>query len=99
MNKLVLSFLSLLTVTAMGGCGGGSDKTDNVAACKAFVAKVKCGDVDISTQVDCDLYANTTCDISDYFDCLETKYVCVNGAYDESKLATISDCTAKASCN
>jgi hypothetical protein len=99
MNKLVLSFLGLATVMAAVGCGGSGGKTDNVAACNAFVAKVKCGDVDISSQVDCDLYANTACDISDYFDCLETKYVCVNGAYDESKLATISDCTSKATCN
>ena len=40
MNKLVLSFVSLLTVTAIGGCGGGSDKTDNVAACKALFGAV-----------------------------------------------------------
>jgi hypothetical protein len=99
MNKLVLSFLGLATVMATVGCGGSSGKVDNVAACNAFVEKVKCGSVDISSQVDCSLYANTACDISDYFDCLETKYVCVNGTYDETKLATISDCTSKATCN
>ncbi len=96
MNKLVLSFLSLLVVAGCGG--GGSSSTDNVAACKAFLTKVKCGTVDISSQVDCDAYANTACDISDYFDCLSTKYVCVDGSYDETKLATLSDCASKATC-
>jgi hypothetical protein len=94
MNKLVLSFLCLF---AAAGCGG-SDH-DNVAACKDFIQKVKCGTVDISNQVNCDSYANTTCDISPYFDCLSTKYVCVNGSYDTSKLATLSECARKAQCH
>jgi hypothetical protein len=94
MNKLVLSFLCLV---AAAGCGGPS--FDNVESCKTFVQKVKCGSVDISAQVNCDTYANTNCDISDYFDCLSTKYVCVNGAYDNSKLATLSECATKATCH
>jgi hypothetical protein len=95
MNKLVLAFLSLVTVA---GCGGGGSSFDNVEACKTFETKVKCGSVDISQSVDCDVYANTTCDIAPYFDCLATKYVCVDGQYDTSKLATASDCASKAVC-
>jgi hypothetical protein len=95
MNKLVLSFLCLV---AVAGCGGGGSTVDNVDACKKFVAKVKCGTVDISSQVNCDAYANTSCDISAYFDCLSGAYVCVNGSYDTTKLATASDCASKAVC-
>jgi hypothetical protein len=97
MNKLVLSFLSF-SLLAVVGCGGGGGAADNVAACKSFVEKVKCGTVDISSQVNCDAYSATTCDISDYFDCLATKYVCVDGSYDQTKLATLGDCTSKATC-
>lgn len=93
MNKLVLSVLCLL---AAAGCGGPA--FDNVEACKTFVQKVKCGTVDISTQVNCDAYANTSCDIAPYFDCLSSKYVCTNGSYDSSKLATASQCADKAVC-
>jgi hypothetical protein len=79
------------------GCGSGSS-FDNVAACNSFVQKVKCGSVDISQQVNCQAYANTTCDISGYFTCLQDHYVCVNGMYDTSKLATANDCASKATC-
>jgi len=94
MKKLVLSFLCL---AAVAGCGGNS--FDNVGACKSFVQKVKCGSVDISGTVNCDAYANTNCDISEYFDCLSTKYVCVNGMYDTSKMLTLSECASKATCH
>jgi hypothetical protein len=90
--------LALFSVLAMAGCGDGGSSVDNVGACKAFVAKVKCGTTDISNQVNCAAYANTTCDISAYFTCLEGAYVCVNGMYDTTKLATASSCASKATC-
>jgi hypothetical protein len=88
-------FAGLLAV----GCGDSGSSIDNVGACKSFVQKVKCGTVDISQQVNCDAYANTTCDISGYFTCLEDHYVCVNGMYDNTKLATAGDCASKATCH
>lgn len=92
MRKTLVGILFALSAAACGG-------VDNVGSCRNFVEKVKCGSVDISSQVNCDAYANTTCDISDYFDCLSTKYVCVDGMYDTSKLSTAGECAAKATCN
>ena len=93
MKKRLLPFFAALGLAACGG-------PDNVATCKSFVQSAKCGSVDISTQVNCDAYANTSCDISGYFDCLKTKYVCTsNGTYDTTKLATVGDCTAQATCH
>jgi hypothetical protein len=100
MKKLIVALAcSVSCMLVAAGCGGSdSSKPDNVAACQSFVEKVKCGSVDISQQVNCQAYANTTCDISDYFTCLEDHYVCDNGQYDSSKLATAGDCASKATC-
>jgi hypothetical protein len=89
--------LGAIFSTALAACGSGSSY-DNVSACEDFVKKVKCGTVDISGQVNCNGYANTACDIAPYFECLSSKYVCANGMYDTSKLATLGDCTSKATC-
>jgi hypothetical protein len=79
-----------------GSCGGSAD---NVAACNAFVQKVKCGSADISMYINCATYSATPCDLSDYFNCLAPKFVCVNGAYDTTKEATISECAQLATCH
>lgn len=91
-------FLALAVVClAVVGCGGAG--ANNVAACKKFVTAVKCGSVDISTTFSCDSYANTTCDISAYFDCATSHYTCTNGMYDQAKLSSFTaDCTSKAVC-
>ena len=104
-------FTSLLFVGALAACGGEdpgatgqpgtvgpSSTVDNVAACKKWIDSVKCGSIDVSQMVSCDLYKNTACDISGYFSCLSTKYVCKNGQYDLTKLATVGDCASKATC-
>ncbi|MGE0868047.1 MAG: hypothetical protein AB7P03_05790 [Kofleriaceae bacterium] len=96
--KTILNTFVVAMIVSVSACGG-SDETDNVAACEAFVEQVKCGSIDISNQANCSAYAQTTCDISDYFDCLADKYVCVNGMYDEAKLATLDECIPKSSCN
>jgi hypothetical protein len=80
-----------------GSCGSGG-KVDNVAACQNFVKKVQCGSTDVSQYVDCSSYANVTCDISAYFTCIQPKFVCQNGMYDPTQLATLSDCASKATC-
>ena len=63
---------------------GGTPSHDNVAACKALVNGIACGDSDISSMVDCDAYANHVCDITDYFDCLRDGTVCNDGILDTS---------------
>jgi hypothetical protein len=55
--------------------------------------------MNISATFPCDSYANTACDVSAYFDCATSHYVCNNGTYDQAKLASFSaDCAAKATC-
>jgi hypothetical protein len=87
--------LGALFSTAMVACGSSHD---NVGACKAFLTSVKCGTFDISNQYNCDAYANTSCDIAPYFDCLSEHYVCTNGQYDTTKLSTAGECANKATC-
>lgn len=94
MKKLLC--LAALAVVAVG-CG--SPGANNVAACKRFVAAADCGGASISATFPCDSYANTACDISAYFDCAASHYVCSNGTYDQAKLQSFSsDCAAKAVC-
>lgn len=87
-------FTGALIALALSACGG----ADNVAACKRWKEAVKCGTSSAVDAINCEAYANTTCDISDYFDCLSTAYVCMNGQYDSSKLGNASACASKAVC-
>ncbi len=49
---------------------------DNVQACKDAVASMECGAYDFSTSVDCSVYEEHDCDLSEYFDCLTDNLVC-----------------------
>ena len=75
-------FLPLLFVIAIG-CGDDSESLntgtpfDNVSACENWVEALSCGDYDFGSSVSCESYRNvTTCDISDYFDCLTDNTSC-----------------------
>lgn len=76
-----------------GGEAGGS--ADNVAACNSLVEAIECGDFDLSSALDCNIYADVACDVADYFDCLEDSFTCVDGAPDTSGFA---DCIDLAQC-
>ncbi|MGA9524006.1 MAG: hypothetical protein WBV82_21270 [Myxococcaceae bacterium] len=94
MKTIRVGLLTALALTTLA-CGG----PDNVGACKRFLESTKCGSVDISETFNCEVYQNTTCDLSPYFDCAASHYVCQNGQYDQSKLSTFgTDCAAKATC-
>ena len=91
--------LLCLAALAVAVVGCGSPGANNVAACKRFVTAANCGSMNISATFPCDSYANTACDVSAYFDCATSHYVCNNGTYDQAKLASFSaDCAAKATC-
>lgn len=94
MKKSLLGAVAAVSVL-FSACG-----TDNVGACNRWKEAVKCGTSSavIDSAVNCDLYKETKCDISEYFDCLSTAYVCTNGTYDPTKLANISSCASKAVC-
>jgi hypothetical protein len=94
-NTIAATLLAL----ALASCGVGSAGSNNVSACKNFLASAKCGTYDVSAAFNCDAYANSACDVSAYFDCAATHYVCSNGMYDQTKLDSFSaDCAAKAVC-
>jgi len=58
------------------GNTSGSVGEANVAACEDWIASMECGDTDFAALVYCDAYAQTACDISDYFDCLAAETEC-----------------------
>ena len=95
--KSIFFLTSLLSALSFSACGGAG--ANDVAACKSFYASLKCGTTDLtSTASSCDSYANTTCDISAYFTCLQSHYVCTNGSYESTKVKTSGECSAKAVC-
>ena len=90
-SKLLVPFIMSLTLF---GCSVGSD---NVAACEAYVNSSDCGDTNASTIVNsCDSFADTECDVSEYFDCLAENVTCTDGVLDTTGAAT---CASKLSCN
>ena len=95
MRKVLTIMVAVASLSGLAGCGG----TDNVASCNKWKTAVACGTASSTLDaINCDAYANTTCDISAYFDCLSTAYVCVNGQYDTTKLGNVSACASKATC-
>jgi hypothetical protein len=103
LNALFAAATFSIIAVATSACGGtertaASVGAANVEACEDLVASLRCGNVDVRGQIPCNQYASTTCDISEYFDCLATKYVCRNGTWDTAKLATASQCADKAVC-
>lgn len=88
MKKLMFS-IAALAALALTGCGG----VNNVESCNNWKNKVSC----VGATVDCSVYANTTCDISAYFDCLSTAYTC-NGNTLSTDATKLSACASKATC-
>ena len=76
--------------------GDDDNSIDNVAACERWVDTVSCGDFDFSMLVDCDLYEDTVCDISDYFDCLSDNTECNDGVPDTQGW---QNCAEEAECD
>ena len=68
-----LHLIGLASVALLTACSPGKA---NVAACEDWLAAMDCGDTDFSTLVSCDVYENTECDISQYFDCLAEETTC-----------------------
>ncbi len=71
--------------------GGDGSSPDNVAACEALVDEIECGEFDLSSVVDCSLYAGLACDIADYFDCVRDNISCVDGVPDSSGIINCAD--------
>lgn len=78
-----------------GPNNAGDGTVDNVAACNATLKKLSCGDADLAQYVPCDQYASFTCDLADYFGCVEDNLVCTDGMIDA---AGLSDCASLVAC-
>ena len=80
-------------------CGESPDCTgpNNVRACEDWLDAVSCGEYDFHDTVDCSVYAETDCNIVDYFECLTDNTVCdeETGVPDMSGWGA---CTDYASC-
>lgn len=72
--------ISILLSALLGGACGSESSVDNVESCESFVDSLKCGDSDISKLYPanfCGSFSQTSCDISEYFDCLTANTQCV----------------------
>jgi hypothetical protein len=95
--KRLMGMIGMAAVGLAMGCGGPA--FDNVAACKKFLASAKCGGADASSFITCDHFALYSCDVTPYFDCASTKFVCTSsGMYDLSKISSLGDCEPKLTC-
>ncbi len=74
---------------------GSNGASDNVAACEAFVDSWECQVQGGVNPLMCDLYAETACDVSDYFNCLADNTTCSGDVLDASGWI---DCAELAEC-
>lgn len=97
-------FLSALVVGSfvLGACAEEEEDPDyaaaNVAACQNWLDTLEgleCWDAAYDPMIDCQAtYGGTsTCDISEYFDCVSASYTCENGAvsYDATAFTACAD--------
>jgi len=70
----------------------------NVAACEDWLASMSCGDTDYTTLVSCDAYEETTCDISEYFDCLTENTTC-DEDLGVADMSGWTECTSYTTCD
>lgn len=93
MTSKLLTVMLLAGLASTTGCG-----SDNVSACEKLVESTKCGGKDAGDKLRCSSYASVECDITPYFDCMRSAYVCVNGHYDVQKLINASACASLSRC-
>jgi hypothetical protein len=82
----------------MVGCGDDDDDgaVDNVAACENLMETLnglECVADDYDWGWDCEIYGDTTCDISEYFDCLADGYTCTDDDPPMLDATGAADCT------
>lgn len=98
-DNLCLQGLLCLSSYCVGAASAGNSTAneesgsavDNVAACESWRDSVSCGDTDIAQFVDCNLYADTVCDIAEYFACLDENTACNDGVFDNSGWQSCAD--------
>jgi len=96
------TFVKVLPLFLFGiglAVGCKADSADNVGACEDYVAAVNCGDIDVG--IDCSIYKDLDCDISDYFDCLTDNLTCedMGGTKVLTPGPDYASCASKANCS
>jgi hypothetical protein len=81
---------------------GGDFGSANVSACNDYLSTLmglSCWDPIFDPMIDCQaIYGGvTTCDISDYFDCIAATYTCVDGTISVDATAA-AECASLATC-
>lgn len=78
------------------GNGSGNGGNDNVAACESFVDSIDCAFPGGAPPIDCAIYGESVCDITDYLACLESNTSCNNDMLDASGwidcVSLVEDC-------
>jgi hypothetical protein len=67
-------------------------------ACSDFVDAGHCGSVDLSMTYNCTQFAESSCNLAPYFECLTPHYVCNNGQLDPMAMMGAASCNDLASC-
>jgi hypothetical protein len=91
--RALLALPLLLLITACDNPG-----PTTAQACADFVDAGHCGSVDLSDAFPCANFADSSCDLAPYFQCLAPHYVCVNGQFDANAMKGASACNDLASC-
>lgn len=64
----------------------GDGPFDNVAACWAVAARVRCGGHELAAELGCPSIRGYACDLGAYFDCVEDQVRCTGDALDTSRV-------------
>lgn len=89
MRSIIFAVISVLGLAACA--------PDNVGACEDWLTSMECGDYDYSTVVDCNVYKDYACDVSDYFTCLSDNTTC-DDATGVADTTGWTECTSLAAC-
>ncbi|NVB38026.1 hypothetical protein G6O69_09295 [Pseudenhygromyxa sp. WMMC2535] len=81
---------------ASGGAGEGSDP---VSACEELEDTLAACVSSLEGTLNCSYYADTVCDLEDYFECINGAYgSCSDGYFPNVDAAALQDCALLASC-
>lgn len=98
--KGIRYLLGIVAIAAMSACSS----ADNVGACEGYVSQInslECfGGAQLDPMTTCSGYESTSCDISEYFDCLTENTQCMDvGGVSVPDTSGTASCAALARCD
>lgn len=96
----IITFCALLPF-GLVSCGDDDDgAVNNVPACESLEETLAECQPELAGTLMCSNFANTTCDIADYFACIEASYgECVDGAFPDADPTAALDCVELSTCD